>query len=189
MISLTILVNLLQVGLDNLLYKIIVVQLPYINKIDPVTLKQEPHKLAIYQLFQLFNPEHQLDNDKYSLYLEASEQTRDYERLVRRLANVRANHRMLVQEMILEDTMLKDFLDLENDRMYHQKLVKKQTLEIKEKDKTIKENKKTIEEKDKTIEEKDKTIEEKDKTIEENKKKLEDKDKLIQDLIKKLKGK
>ncbi|MDI9338700.1 MAG: hypothetical protein QM539_09790 [Alphaproteobacteria bacterium] len=168
--------------LDNLLYNIIVVQLPYINKIDPKTLKSEPHKLAIYHLFQLFNQNHQLENDKYSLFLEDTKQTQHFERLVKRLANIKANDRKIVQKMILEDTMLQDFLDLENERVYHKKIINKQTIALEEKDKTIKEKDKTIEEKDKTIEEKDKKLEEKEKTI-------EAKDTLIQELMKKLKGK
>ena len=143
--------------LENLMYNIIVVQLPHINRVTQ-ELKNQQHKLALFKLFQLFNQANPADPDKHSLYIDENEVPEDYNRILKRLANLNANEPQLEQKMILEDTMLKEIIEMQNNITFNEQLVKEQKIKLIEKDKTIEENKKTIEEKDKKLVEKDKTI-------------------------------
>lgn len=145
--------------LDNLMYNLIVVQIPYINRISEFDLQDDKHKLALYKLFQLFNQSNPADRENHSLYINEDEIPVEYSRIVHRLANVNANDPQLYQKLILEDTALKEILEMQSDIYYYKENNLKQKLTILEKDKTIEQNNKTIEENNKTIEDNNKTIE------------------------------
>ncbi|MCX8480788.1 MAG: hypothetical protein ORN58_02590, partial [Sediminibacterium sp.] len=74
--------------LDNLMYNLIVVQIPYINKIKESDLQNDKHKLALYKLFLLFNQSNPADIENHSLYINEDEIPVEYARIVHRLANV-----------------------------------------------------------------------------------------------------
>ncbi|MCX8481323.1 MAG: hypothetical protein ORN58_05320, partial [Sediminibacterium sp.] len=74
--------------LNNLMYNLIVVQIPYINKIKECDLQNDKHKLALYKLFQLFNQANPADIENHSLYINEDEIPVEYARIVHRLANV-----------------------------------------------------------------------------------------------------
>ena len=154
--------------LDNLMYNVIVVQIPYINKIKTDELENNPYKLALYNLFQLFNQSHIIGSDKHSLFIEENESTKDYLRIVKRLANIKANEPQLEQKLILEDTMLKEILEMQHDNFYNKKLIQEQKIQLAEKDKIIDEKDKALDEAKKIMNEKEKLIAELKKQINKN---------------------
>ena len=151
--------------LDDLMYDITIVQIPYINKIDVETIKNDRHKLELYKLFKLFDQSAKAPNDDYKLNIK-DDIPKKYERLVIRLQNQFLNSSEIKNQLIEEDTRVLDVMNLINKEIWYKKT-------IEEKEKTIEEKEKTIEEKEKTIEEKEKTIEEKEKTIEEKNAEIE----------------
>ena len=144
--------------LNNLMYNLIVVQIPYINKIKESDLLNDKHKLALYKLFQLFNQSNPADIENHSLYINEDEIPVEYARIVHRLANVNANDPQLYQKLILEDTALKEILEMQSDIYYYKENNQKQKLTIDEKNKTIDEKNKTIDEKNNIIDEQNKLI-------------------------------
>ena len=137
--------------LNNLMYNLIVVQIPYINKIKESDLLNDKHKLALYKLFQLFNQSNPADIENHSLYINEDEIPEEYARIVHRLANVNANDPQLYQKLILEDTALKEILEMQSDIYYYKENNQKQKLTIDEKNKTIDEKNNIIDEQNKLI--------------------------------------
>ncbi|MCX8481667.1 MAG: hypothetical protein ORN58_07095, partial [Sediminibacterium sp.] len=109
--------------LENLMYNVIVVQLPYINRVTQ-NIHNQPPKLALYNLFQLFNQNKPADRDKHTLFIEENDIPKDYNRIIKRLANLKANESQLEQKLILEDTMLREITEMQNNISYNEQLVK-----------------------------------------------------------------
>ena len=135
--------------IDHLTYNMMVIQLPYLSKLEPADYENDEHKKKVYALLKLFEQKNYADDKKHLLYTLKNEHPEFLRRIIKRLRSIQ--YPEIQSKMKVEDEYLAVLIRKSNEIAYFKQMVEK-------KEKELKENKKELEEKDKALKESRKVI-------------------------------
>jgi len=144
--------------IDNLIYDILVVQLPNVNKIKESEYINDEYKSKLYSLLKLFDQKTRVKNNDHRLRLIRKFFPGFLDRIIKRLQAADINNPDLEEQMNLEDEYLKALIDRDNQITFFKEKLNITKVELDTTKVELENEKKVNQDKDKLIENKDNLI-------------------------------
>ena len=111
---------------EMLSYNMLIVQLPYVSRLEKEKYKDSEYKRALYALLKIFDQKAKYDEKGHLLRIVRTIFPAEFQRILSRLQS--ANDKKTEEQMNAEDEVLKDYIMMKNENVVY----KQQLKEIKE---------------------------------------------------------